>query len=173
MGASQEVSEVDKFAVVLVLHIDDAPSVLSAADLLAIDNDRLLATDNSKGDDVLDCGVGGTLLVIELIVVVGIHADAMESELLLYSLLEGAALLEGEGVSLSDDGDDVDDIGELLEDDNIDRLQRMARWLDEEQAAVDASVLNIAFALGGELFSEIGRVLILDVLHNRIPARAL
>lgn len=47
---------------------------------------------------------------------------------------------------------------------------RMARWLDEEQAAVDAGVLNIAVTLSSKLLSEICGVLILDVLHNRIPA---
>lgn len=53
VGTGQEVSEVDEFAVSLILDIDDAPSVLAAADLLASDNDRLLGTDNSEWDDVL------------------------------------------------------------------------------------------------------------------------
>jgi hypothetical protein len=47
---------------------------------------------------------------------------------------------------------------------------RVPRRLDEEQAAVDTSVLNITFSLGGEFFAEIRRVLILDVLHDRVPA---
>lgn len=53
MGTGQEVPQVDKFAVVLVLDIDNTPTVLSAADLLAIDNNVLLATDNGKRNDVL------------------------------------------------------------------------------------------------------------------------
>lgn len=47
---------------------------------------------------------------------------------------------------------------------------RVTRWLNEEQAAVDASVLDVALALGGELLSEVGRVLILDVFDDGIPA---
>ena len=39
MGAGQEVSEVDEFAVVLVLDVDDSPSVLTATDLLATNDD--------------------------------------------------------------------------------------------------------------------------------------
>jgi hypothetical protein len=39
MGACEEVSEIDKFAVVLVLNIDDSPSVLTTTDLLAANND--------------------------------------------------------------------------------------------------------------------------------------
>jgi len=39
VGASEEVSEVDKFTVVLILNINDTPSVLATPDLLASNND--------------------------------------------------------------------------------------------------------------------------------------
>jgi hypothetical protein len=39
MGAGEEVSEVDKFAVVLVLDVDNSPSVLATSDLLATNDD--------------------------------------------------------------------------------------------------------------------------------------
>jgi hypothetical protein len=39
MGASKEISEVDEFAMVLVLNIDDSPSVLTTTNLLATDDD--------------------------------------------------------------------------------------------------------------------------------------
>lgn len=51
--SEQEVSQVDEFAVGLVLDVDDTPSVLTSADLLAIYNDGLLGADNSKGDKAL------------------------------------------------------------------------------------------------------------------------
>lgn len=47
----------------------------------------------------------------------------MEGEFLLDSLLEGGALLHGERIRLGNDGDDVDDIGQLLQDHNIDGLK--------------------------------------------------
>jgi hypothetical protein len=40
--------------VLLVLDVDDAPPVLAPADLLAIDNDRLLRTDDSEGNSSLE-----------------------------------------------------------------------------------------------------------------------
>ena len=46
----------------------------------------------------------------------------------------------------------------------------MARGLDEEQTAVDAGILEVALALGSELFPEVCAVLVLDVLNNGIPA---
>lgn len=53
MGSEEEVAQIDKFAVVLVLNVNDAPSVLTAAHLLAVDNDRLLRSNNSKGNKAL------------------------------------------------------------------------------------------------------------------------
>lgn len=53
MGAGKEVSEIDEFAVILILHVDDTPAVLAAANLLAIDDDRSFATNYSEWNDVL------------------------------------------------------------------------------------------------------------------------
>jgi hypothetical protein len=52
----------------------------------------------------------------------------MECELLLDAVLELLALLESEGVGLSDDRDNVDSLAQLLKDDNIDGLKTVARW---------------------------------------------
>ena len=38
VGAGEEVSEIYEFAVVLILDVDDSPSVLAATDLLASNN---------------------------------------------------------------------------------------------------------------------------------------
>lgn len=47
---------------------------------------------------------------------------------------------------------------------------RMTRWLDEEQTAVHASILNVPFTLRSKLLPQVGRVLVLDVLDNWVPA---
>jgi hypothetical protein len=39
MGACKEVSEVDKFAVVLVLDVNNSPSILSPTNLFSTNND--------------------------------------------------------------------------------------------------------------------------------------
>jgi hypothetical protein len=39
MGAGKEVSKVDEFAMVLILNIDNSPSVLTTTDLLATNDD--------------------------------------------------------------------------------------------------------------------------------------
>lgn len=53
VGARKEVSQVDEFAVVLVLDVNDTPAVLPATDLLAVDNDVLLTAHDGERDDVL------------------------------------------------------------------------------------------------------------------------
>lgn len=60
----EEVPEIDKFTVVLILDIDDAPFVLATTDLLAVNNDGLLATNNCKWDDILDGAVCSPLLIV-------------------------------------------------------------------------------------------------------------
>ena len=191
--AEEEVAEVDEFAVVLILDVDNTPPVLAPADLLAIDNDGLLGADDSEGDQTLlrvsvsiettthtrctaqmsthlNLAVDGALLVVKLVVVVRVHLEVVEGKLLLDALLERLALLQGEGVGLGNDGHDVDHVGQLLQHDNIDGLERVARGLNEEQAAVDARVLDVALALGGELLAQVRRVLVLDVLDDGVPA---
>ena len=49
---------------------------------------------------------------------------------------------------------------------------RMTGGLDEEEAAMNSSILDIPLTLSGEFFAEVCRVLIFDVLHDRIPAAA-
>lgn len=46
----------------------------------------------------------------------------------------------------------------------------MARWLYEEQATMNAGILNVTVTLSSQFLSEVCRMLIFDVFHNRIPA---
>jgi hypothetical protein len=187
VGAEEEVAEVDELAVGLILDIDDTPSVLATTDLLAVDDDRLLGSNDGKGNEALlelatassmnrldetylDLSIQSTLLVVKLLVIVREHLQVMESKLLLDALLEGLALLDGQCISLGDDGDNVDNIRQLLEDDNVDGLEGMAGRLDEEEAAVNAGVGNVTLSLRGELLSQVRGVLILDILDDGVPA---
>jgi len=53
MCASEEVPEVDEFAVVLVFNIDDAPAVGTATHLATINGDVLLRPNNGEGHETL------------------------------------------------------------------------------------------------------------------------
>lgn len=50
---------------------------------------------------------------------------------------------------------------------------RMARGLDKEQAAVDTGILDITVTLSREFFAEVGRVLVLNVLHDGVPTKRI
>lgn len=53
----EEVAQVHELAVLLVLDVDDAPAVLAAPDLLAVDDDVLFRADDGEGDEVLCAGL--------------------------------------------------------------------------------------------------------------------
>lgn len=114
--------------------------------------------------------VQSTFLLVKLFIIVGVHLEVVEGKLLLDTLLESLALLGGQGIGLGNDGNDVDNIRQLLQDDNINGLQGVSRGLDEEQTAVNTSVLDVAITLGSQLLAQVGRVLILDVFDNGVPA---
>lgn len=94
----------------------------------------------------------------------------MERKLLLDAVLENLSLLQGKTISLGNDGNDIDRLAQLLQHDNVNRLEGVSGWCDEIQAAVDAGVLNVTLTLGGKLLAEVGAVLVLDVLDDWIPA---
>jgi len=153
--ASQEIAQVHKFAVILVLDIDHTPAVLATTDLLSTNDNGLFTTDDCERYDILDLSVQGTLLLVEFLVVVGVHLEVVERKLLLYPLLEGSAFFEGERVGFGDHRNDIYNVRELLEDDNVDRFERMTRRLNEEETAVDAGILDVALSLGCKFFSEV------------------
>jgi hypothetical protein len=53
VGAGEEISEIDEFAVIGVFDVDDTPAVLTTAHLLPIYNNVLLAANNGKWNCVL------------------------------------------------------------------------------------------------------------------------
>ncbi|KAI3475819.1 hypothetical protein L1887_62719 [Cichorium endivia] len=170
MGARKEVAQMDKLAVAFVLDIDHAVPVLPAPDLFAIHDDRGFGADNGKGDEVANAVVEFLFLHLVLFVVKGIDADFVVLHLGADPLLEQIALVHGERVGLCNDGDNVDDIAELLHHRHVDGTQSMTRGVDEEEAAVDAGIDNVSIAHRGEFLSQVGRVLVLDVLDDGVPA---
>lgn len=49
----QKITQVHKLAVVRVFHIDNTPAVLASTDWPTINDDVVLRTHNSEGDDLL------------------------------------------------------------------------------------------------------------------------
>jgi hypothetical protein len=118
----------------------------------------------------LDLSVERNLLLVVLLIVIWIHSQVVELKLLLYSLLESSPLFQSQAVTLGNNWHDVDELAQFLENDNINWLQCVSRWLNKEQAAVNPGVLEITFTLGSEFLAQICRVLVFDVLDNWVPA---
>ena len=104
-----------------------------------------------RGTDYLDLGIHGGLLAIVFFILVRVHTDVMEGKLLLNTVLEKLPLLQGETISLGNDGHDIDRLAELLENDNVDRFEGVASRGDKVQAAMDARVLDVSLSLSSQL----------------------
>lgn len=59
----------------------------------------------------------------------------MEGEFLLDALLERLTLFEGERVGLGNNGNNIDDIGQLLQNNDIDRLEAMRGQMGQSKGA--------------------------------------
>jgi hypothetical protein len=121
----------------------NVPSVLPSSHRLPSNRDALLTAHHRERNNALDLRIHRRLFGIILLIFVRIHANVMESKLLLNAVLEQLSLFEGQAVGFCDDGDDVDGFGELLQDNDVDGFKGMAGGSDEVETAVDAGVLNI------------------------------
>ncbi len=127
MCPRQEVPQRHELAMVLILYIDDAPSILSTAHRATIDDNRVLRSDDREGYQIIDIRIHGALLLVLLVVVVGVHTQVVEGELFLDALFESLAFLEGKGVGFGDHGNNIDNVRKLLEHDDIDGLETECR----------------------------------------------
>lgn len=108
------------------------------------------------------------LLFVILIGIERVQTNVMIQQLSTNTVLEVQSLVEGEWVSLGDDGNDVDNFGKALHHDDVDRAKRVTGRVDEEQAAMNTRVLDVSVTLSGQLFSEVRWVLVLGNNVRRI-----
>ena len=123
MGSGKEVSQANEFTMVLVFYVDHTPAVLSPAYRAATDNDVVLGADNCEWDKILDASVDSSFFLILLVIVVRVHAEVMEKEFLSDAFFESEAFLESERVGFCDYGNNIYNIGQLLENNDIDWLE--------------------------------------------------
>jgi hypothetical protein len=83
-------------------------------------------------------------------------------------LLESIDLFVGQGIRLGNDGDQVDLGVQSLHDLNVERLQRVASGLNEEDAGVD-TVVNDVHPVDLVLSIEIGVKALLNVVGDGTP----
>lgn len=71
----------------------------------------------------LDLSVDGAFIVVEFIIVIWVHFDIVELELIPDSLFECLTFLQRQRVGLGDDRYDIDNVRELLEHDDVNGFQ--------------------------------------------------
>ena len=147
----QHLPEPGEVTVVLVLHLDHAPGILTCPHILVADLDQsevsiesidqseadldeLVAPDHSEGQVVVVVPVGlrhRLILQGELV-----DGDTVRLKLVHDLPLELLQLLLVDGVRLGDDRDDVDLLVQLLHAHQVDALKRMFEYFDQSEASV-------------------------------------
>lgn len=166
----KEIPQIHKLAMPFILHVDHTPSALPSSDRLAIDHDVLLRPNDCERDHLPEPFVELNLSGVVLLRVERIQSDLVILQFRLDPRFEGIPLFEGKRITLRDHRYDVDNLGKLSEDSDVKRLEGMASRVDEVETAVDSSVRDESVSLGSQFFSEIARILILDVSHDGFPA---
>ena len=98
------------------------------------------------------------------------HSSTNTINVVAYLLFERLALLQSETVRLGNNRNDIDNFTEFFHDNHVYRTERMTGWVDKVQAAVDARVLDVTVTHRRELLAEVCAVLVLNILHNWVPA---
>lgn len=126
VGAKEEIAQVDEIRMSLVLHVDCSPSVLPCRHLPAVDHTGAFTPDHGERGEFLDGGIGGSFLLIQVLVIIGVHSEIVELKLLSNPLFESSAFLGCQRIGLCDDWHDVDNIGQLLQDYDVNGFEAMA-----------------------------------------------
>ena len=88
-------------------------------------------------------------------------------------LFERLAFLQSETVRFGNNRDDIDDLTKFFHHSHVYGAERMASRVDKVQAAVDTRVLDVTVTHRRELLAKVRAVLVLDILHNWVPATTL
>lgn len=121
----------------------------------------------------LDLRVHGCLFAVVLLVLVRVHADVVESKLLLDAILERLPLFQSQAIGFGNHWHHIDSLAQLLQYDDVNGLESVTGGADEVETAVDTSVLDVALALSRELLAKVGAVLVFDVFDNRVPTAVI
>jgi len=156
VGPCQEVSQVDKLAVVFVLNINHTPAVLPTTYGFSVNDHIPLRANYRKWDDVPNTFIELCFLLVVLVSIKRVKSNVVVQQLGANSFLKVEALIERERVRLGDDWNNVHDFAELLHHDNVNGTERMTGGIDEEKTAMNAGVLDITVSLSSQLFPEVG-----------------
>lgn len=193
MSSDEHLAKLYEVAVLFVVNFNDTPRELTSTASAAVGcSDLISGTNNSEGNlghDLIVLGnglfiiqlVSGSLKDLDPVVLdIGQNLSQFVSFLLswpltqlslvqaTYASFEAGNFLIGECIGLGDDRDQVDLGVQAPHDLNVQRLQRVASGLNEEDASVD-TVVNNVHAIDLVLSVEVCIIATLYVVNNGTP----
>jgi len=173
VGANENGPELLEVAVLLVLHLGDTPAVLATLDSPAIrSGDVLLAANDGEGHGLDERACVLKTGVVVLLERRGVDLDVLGLDNGANPLLELCEVVRCEGVSLGDDGDQVDASTELLHDFNVQRLEAVTGGANEVQAGVHTEI-NLLGSARLLLLKHVALMLVVEELDDRLPRVAV
>ena len=132
----------EEVGVTRVLNLDNSPWVLACAHFAVIDLDEILGSNNGEGHQTTQLGIllHGVLVILLDVVGEVVDGDTVVLNVLHDQLLRLGQFGGGEGVGLSDNGNDVDTRGEALHQFNVEFTQTVASGCDEVKQDVNSVV---------------------------------
>lgn len=142
VAVKQSAADGEEVRVSRVLDLHKTPRVLSRSDLLTTDLQDILGTDNGERHQSPQLRVlfHSVLVVLFNVVREVVDGDAVVLNVLHHQLLRLGQLSRGEGIGLSNDGDNVDAGREALHQFDIQFAQTVAGRGDEIEQGVHSVV---------------------------------
>lgn len=121
MRVQERRADSGKVGVARVVDLNETPWVLPGTDLLAVDLNDILASDDGEGHEAAELGVllDGVLVVLLNVVGEVVDGDAVVLNVLHDELFRLGELCGGEGIGLADDGDKIAHGREALHELNV------------------------------------------------------
>jgi hypothetical protein len=171
VSPDKHLPELDEIAVLLVVNFDHTPWVCSSSDRTTIGSaDLFVRSNNSERNLRCDFLIFSNGLLVIVVVDGGLEdTDLMMGNIVQDALLEFDDLLIGKGISLSDDGNEVDFGVESAHEFDINLLQGVTSRLQEIDACMDTVVYNF-LAVDPVLLLEVGIEARLNIVEDWLPA---
>jgi hypothetical protein len=84
--------------------------------------------------------------------------------------LECLPLLGRQTISLGNDRYNIDNFAELLHHNHVNGSEGVTGWVNEVQAAVNTSVLDVSVTHGGQFLTQVCAMLVFDIFDDGVPA---
>jgi hypothetical protein len=168
VAVEKSASDGKEIGVTRVLDLDNTPGVLPGANLLSTDFQNFFRTNDGKWHKTTEFCIlfNGVLVIFFDVVWEVVNGDAIVLNVLHNELLGLGQFSRSEGISLADDGDDIDTWRQSLHQFNVKFSKTVSSRGDKVEQSVNSVVPESGVTLNSGLFGKNVVVLAFQVSDN-------